>query len=268
MEGSARLSPDLWAFSTCFSTGVENLVGDPIQGGGAGGAQSNTLPCSLTVPQNVRYYLSFASSREFPAKRPLVTVLRGGRAKKSRGLRDRPARIDDEKNVSAQQSPPETDTRVPRADEHEERPHRAEAAPGERPQAARPLRGKPSLETPVTKGHAPASFRPYERLRHRPEFQRVHERGARTAGRYMTALFLANGLPQGRLGIIASRRFGGAVQRNRAKRLIRELFRHHKPLAAGWDVVVIPRSDLLDAAPQAVQTDFRNIFTRHARRRA
>ncbi len=82
----------------------------------------------------------------------------------------------------------------------------------------------------------------------------------------MTALFLANGLPHGRLGIIASRRVGGAVQRNRAKRLIRELFRLNKPAESGWDLVVIPKTDLLDADFTAIEADFRNICQRHARR--
>lgn len=82
----------------------------------------------------------------------------------------------------------------------------------------------------------------------------------------MTALFLANELREGRLGIIASRRFGGAVQRNRAKRLIRELFRLNKPLTAGWDLVIIPKAGLLNADYSAVEADFRTICQRHARR--
>jgi ribonuclease P protein component len=82
----------------------------------------------------------------------------------------------------------------------------------------------------------------------------------------MTALFLANGLPHSRLGIIASRRLGGAVQRNRAKRLIREVFRLNKPAGSGWDLVIIPKTDLLDADYTAIEADFRNICQRHARR--
>lgn len=118
----------------------------------------------------------------------------------------------------------------------------------------------------MTKGQAPASFRPSERIHHRPEFQRVQERGTRIAGRYMTVLFLANGLPHGRLGIIASRRFGAAVQRNRAKRLIRDIFRLNKALTPGWDVVVIPKGELLGSESAAVEADFRSICYRHARR--
>ena len=51
-----------------------------------------------------------------------------------------------------------------------------------------------------------------------------------------------NGLPHPRLGISASRRLGGAVVRNRWKRLLREAFRLTcSQLPEGIDLIVIPR---------------------------
>ena len=77
--------------------------------------------------------------------------------------------------------------------------------------------------------------------------------------------FLPNDRGTGRLGIAATRKIGGAVQRNRAKRLIREVFRQNK-LAPGFDVVVIPKRELLDASLTALETEFRNTLERSLRR--
>ena len=51
-----------------------------------------------------------------------------------------------------------------------------------------------------------------------------------------------NGLPHPRLGLIVGRRHGGAVQRNRLKRVLREAFRlSQHDLPAGYDLVCTPR---------------------------
>ena len=107
-------------------------------------------------------------------------------------------------------------------------------------------------------------FRPIERIRRRAEYQQIYERGVRTHGRYLTLFTLSNALPVGRLGIAATRKFGGAVERNRAKRLIREVFRRNK-IAAGYDVVVIPKRELLDASLSTLEADYRNLIERRLR---
>ena len=59
----------------------------------------------------------------------------------------------------------------------------------------------------------------------------------------LTIVGLPNGLEYSRLGLGVSSRHGGAVQRNRAKRLCREAFRLIRAeLPAGWDFIVIPRA--------------------------
>jgi len=109
-------------------------------------------------------------------------------------------------------------------------------------------------------------FRTRERIRRRPEFKQVYERGARIHSRYSTVFLLPNGTDVGRLGIAATRKLGGAVQRNRAKRLIREVFRRNK-IAPGFDVVVVPKRDLLDASLSTLEADYRNLVERRLRGR-
>jgi len=76
---------------------------------------------------------------------------------------------------------------------------------------------------------------------------------------------LPNALETGRLGIAATKKLGGAVQRNRAKRLIREVFRRNN-IAPGFDVVVVPRRELLDASLTVLEDDYRSIIERRLRR--
>ena len=108
-------------------------------------------------------------------------------------------------------------------------------------------------------------FRPDEHIRRHADFQRVYERGTRVHGRFSTLFVLPNSLPIGRLGIAATKKLGSAVRRNRAKRLIREVFRRNK-IAAGFDVVVVPRQQLLDANLIALENEYRHSFERSRRR--
>ena len=107
-------------------------------------------------------------------------------------------------------------------------------------------------------------FRPHERIRRRAEFQEVYERGARIHGRYATVFVLANHRAVGRLGIAATKKLGGAVQRNRAKRLIREVFRRNN-IAPGFDVVVVPKREMLDATLTILEADYRRSLERRVR---
>ena len=111
-----------------------------------------------------------------------------------------------------------------------------------------------------------ARFRPAEHIRRSAEFQGVYERGVRLRGRFSTTFFLPNDHGVGRLGIAATKKLGGAVVRNRAKRLIREVFRRNK-LASGFDIVVIPNRDLLDASLTVLETEYRGLVERGTRRR-
>ena len=64
--------------------------------------------------------------------------------------------------------------------------------------------------------------------------------------RTCTLFFLPNPLGRKRLGIIASKKIGSAVERNRAKRKIREIFRRHKNLGGqDMDIVVISARKLV-----------------------
>ena len=103
-----------------------------------------------------------------------------------------------------------------------------------------------------------------ERIRRRPEFERVYNAGAKVHGRFMTVFVLSNGGAAPRLGVAATRKIGSSVDRNRAKRLAREVFRRHK-MAAGFDIVVVPRREMLDAPFASLEADYHAALQRSGR---
>ena len=100
-----------------------------------------------------------------------------------------------------------------------------------------------------------------ERVRRRPDFERAYKTGRKQPGRFMTVFVLPTSLPSSRLGVAATRRIGGAVRRNRAKRLAREVFRRHRPEHV-TDIVIVPRREMLDAPFLLLEADFLEILRR------
>ena len=84
----------------------------------------------------------------------------------------------------------------------------------------------------------------------------------------MTLFVLPNRLDVTRLGVAATRKIGGAVRRNRAKRLIRDIFRRHKPLPPGLDIVVVARPELASTPLSILEAEYLSSLQRHRRRRA
>jgi ribonuclease P protein component len=86
-------------------------------------------------------------------------------------------------------------------------------------------------------------FRPHEHLRRPADFQRVYDRRRSVSDAWIIVYACENALPHLRLGMSVSRKYGGAVRRNRLRRLYREAFRLTKhQLPTGLDLVLIPRA--------------------------
>jgi ribonuclease P protein component len=111
-----------------------------------------------------------------------------------------------------------------------------------------------------------AGFGAGEHIRKRSDFERAYKGGTRLTSRLMTVFFVATELDGPRLGLAATRKLGSAVVRNRARRLVREVFRHHKPTGA-MDVVVVPRREMLDVPYRTLEAEFLSLLDRYQQRR-
>jgi ribonuclease P protein component len=86
-------------------------------------------------------------------------------------------------------------------------------------------------------------------LRSREDFARISARGRTRSDRLMVVRFVPNARDYDRFGISTGRRLGGAVQRNRVRRRIREVLRQApNDSGHGWDMLIVARPASVDAS--------------------
>jgi ribonuclease P protein component len=128
-----------------------------------------------------------------------------------------------ETDVSAECAPPEEDARLPRADEDQGRTKGSQASAREGAETADCLTGQ---------------FRRHERLTTGADFQALFQKGKRIDRPSMIVLWRATEEPR-RAGFAVSRQIRGAVQRNRARRRLREAYRAMREAAPTHAALVI-----------------------------
>lgn len=101
------------------------------------------------------------------------------------------------------------------------------------------------------------------RLTRSTDFKRVRNYGKSFAHPLLVLISLASEEEGLRVGVTAGRAVGGAVQRNRAKRLLREVIRPEIPsLLSGRDLVLIARQALLQAEFSEIQKAVKGLLRR------
>ncbi|HVN46223.1 MAG TPA: ribonuclease P protein component [Steroidobacteraceae bacterium] len=92
------------------------------------------------------------------------------------------------------------------------------------------------------------------RLRHKRDFDAAYSRGRRMSDGFFSVTARANDAGAPRLGLaVAVRAAGGAVRRNRLRRIIRESFRLHQRMLPAVDVVVSARPAARSAPAESLR---------------
>ena len=91
------------------------------------------------------------------------------------------------------------------------------------------------------------TFSPQQRIKKKSEFLLLYKTGRRYKGKYFSLIYLPNALSFSRFAVVASRKVGDAVERNKIKRWMRELFRRNKEIIKNpMDIIVIPKKDIME----------------------
>ncbi len=103
------------------------------------------------------------------------------------------------------------------------------------------------------------------RLRANADFQRVRRTGKSVANRCLVLVWAPNSLAHSRFGFAIGKKLGGAVQRNKIKRRLREQLRLHlkeNRLSPGMDVVIIARHATREADYHALHQALNRLLSR------
>lgn len=88
-------------------------------------------------------------------------------------------------------------------------------------------------------------------------FRRLYRRGDSLANAFVVLYCRKNGTDQNRLGFTVSAKMGCAVQRNRVRRRLREIYRlNEEKFQSGWDIVVVTRTRAMTASYAKLEKAF------------
>lgn len=102
-----------------------------------------------------------------------------------------------------------------------------------------------------------------EVLRNKKDFSNIYNKGKSTGDKYVVVFFRKNQLDYTRTAFLASKKVGKSVQRNKARRLMKESYREIKAsVKPGNDIIMIARNTINGATYFQVQKSLKNALSR------
>ena len=100
-------------------------------------------------------------------------------------------------------------------------------------------------------------------LRRKADFDALGRHGTARSSRLLVLRSLRTGRPETRVGLSTPRALGGAVQRNRVRRRLRELIRErHETIGQGWDLLLIARPEAATASHEDLRAALGSLLER------
>jgi ribonuclease P protein component len=107
--------------------------------------------------------------------------------------------------------------------------------------------------------HGSHTFSKQDRLQYGYEFRLVYEQGRKVVGK-LAVLYVRNAVARS-VGFVTSRAIGGAVARNRARRILREAYRAHKQeLRDDVHMVIVARTAIRGKKVRDVEADLLELW--------
>ena len=98
-------------------------------------------------------------------------------------------------------------------------------------------------------------------LRKKADFDKLYKKGSSAADRYVVIFAIPNGKEIKRTGFLASKKVGKSVERNRARRLMKESFRRMEDIIPdGMDIVFIARNTIAEKKQEEVEKSMRSAW--------
>jgi ribonuclease P protein component len=102
-----------------------------------------------------------------------------------------------------------------------------------------------------------------EGLKRTNEFKKVFSNGNRKSGKYLILYILSSQQENNRAGFIVKKSLGNAVQRNKIKRRLREIWRQKGiKLIFGCDVIIVAKKEILEASFTEIEQELIRLLPR------